>query len=146
VATRGRKALTAEQTRPRAKVSGLWEGFKPPENLTNAARAEFNRLVANLRRAGTLDRTDPVDVVNLARLQAMVDDALGKIVKDGLTAESSNHTLMANPNVNVANTFLLRINKLKNDMGLTAASSKYGSAQAADTPEDGWGDLLDVVG
>ena len=146
MATRGRKALNASQQRPKANAGGLWEGFKPPANLTEAARAEFNRLIANLRRTGALDRTDPNVVVNAARIQALLNDALDKLSVEGLDAESSNHTPMAHPLVNVANTLLMRLNKLQNDMGLTPATSRYGSAPSTDKSEDGWGDLLDVAG
>jgi P27 family predicted phage terminase small subunit len=146
VATRGRKALNASQVRPKATIGGLWEGFTQPQNLTEAASAEFNRLVANLRRAGTLERTDPKVVLNAARVQALLDDALEALAAEGLDAESSNHTPMAHPLVNVANTLLMRIAKLQGEMGLTPATSKYGSAPADEKDEDGWGDLLTVTG
>ena len=146
MATRGRKALKATQIRSKASIGGLWEGFVPPSNLSEAASVEFNRLVASLRRAGTLDRTDPMLVVNAARVQALLDQALEKLAAEGMDAESSNHTPMAHPLVNVANTFLMRINKLHNDMGLTAATNRHGSAPNLEKSEDGWADLLSVTG
>ena len=145
MASRGRKALSPSQTRPQAET-GLWEGFVPPGNLNAAAAAEFNRLVASLRRMGTLDRTDPKVVLNAAKVQAMLEENMEKLDDEGMVTESSNHTPMANPRMNIVNTLLMRINKLQNDMGLTATAKKSGSELNGGKKENGWGDLLDVVG
>jgi P27 family predicted phage terminase small subunit len=145
VATRGRKALKASQTRPKAEA-GLWEGFTVPGNLNAAAAAEFNRLVASLRRKGTLDHTDPKVVLNAAKVQAMLEENMEKLDDEGMLTESSNHTPMANPRMNIVNTLLMRINKLQNDMGLTATAKQSGGESTSGRKENGWGDLLDVAG
>jgi P27 family predicted phage terminase small subunit len=146
---RGPKAKTAANSRRRRPTgSGLWEGFAPPESLTPAALAEYHRLVANLRRVGTLDATDPQLVVAAARIKGLMDDAFEAVAVEGLTLEGGHGSLNAHPMLGVINSLTLRLRGLYSDMGLTAPSSKHGKPTEAEGQGDGdgWGDLLAVRG
>jgi hypothetical protein len=54
----------------------------PVSPLTRRAKREFTRLVALLRRRGTLDRVDIGHVTELARIKAMLDVEHGKAAPD----------------------------------------------------------------
>jgi P27 family predicted phage terminase small subunit len=141
---RGPKPRTASNTRKRVPTAGLWEGFGPPFVGGDPAGPEFHRLVANLRRVGTLDRTDPQMVVSAARAQATLDESYAIVAAEGLTTVGGHGSPCPHPLLGVINQMTIRLRGLYNDMGLTAASSKHGNPAAIDTPEDGWGDLLAV--
>jgi P27 family predicted phage terminase small subunit len=134
------------QSTPRPQAAGFWDGFAPPKSFSKADAAEFSRLVANLRRAGTQDRTDPLLVVQAARTATMLEEAHALVAKEGLTAKGGHGSPVPHPLLAVINSMTLRLKSLYNDMGLTAASSKHGSAPKSDESQGGWGDLLTVTG
>jgi hypothetical protein len=135
VAKRGPKAKTAANSRRRSPAAGLWEGFAPPGSFDAATLAEFHRLVGNLRRVGTLGKTDPQLVVAAARTQALLDRA-----HETLAADGPHPLLMA------ANSLTLRLRGLYRDLGLIAETAKHGDPAQAEAPQSRWAGLLNVVG
>lgn len=138
---RGPKPRTAQNTKSKS-YTGLWQDFQVPDCLDDAEVAEYNRLVANLRRIGTLERTDPEIVVSAACTKVMLYQVRARIKEEGLTSIAGNGTPIPHPLLQTANTLQMRFKGLWSDMGLMASSAKYADPK----PEGGddWGDLLAV--
>jgi P27 family predicted phage terminase small subunit len=146
VAKRGPKAKTAANSRRRSPAAGLWEGFAPPGSFDAATLAEFHRLVGNLRRVGTLGKTDPQLVVAAARTQALLDRAHETLAADGLTVEGGHGSTNPHPLLMAANSLTLRLRGLYRDLGLIAETAKHGDPAQAEAPQSRWAGLLNVVG
>lgn len=72
---RGPKTKTARNTSPRHKELIRHETLEPPCDLTEAARAEYDRLIAVLSTKGTMDRVDLGVVAEAARIKDELDIA-----------------------------------------------------------------------
>jgi P27 family predicted phage terminase small subunit len=143
MATRGPKKKTASNSRPRPDRESLWQGFSPPKLLNDAETREYHRLVANLRRIGTLDTIDPSLVIATARTIVMLEQAHAELAGSSLTIESGNGTAMPHPAVGTVNRLTTRLRALMSDLGLTPATAKYGVPKSSD--DSGWEGLLGVV-
>jgi hypothetical protein len=96
MARRGPKRQTASNARRRPPRAGLWDQFRPPTGLGDAAEKEFYRLVADLTRAGTLDRCDPAVVLEAARVRALLDQAHAELEGSPLAIKGGNGTDIIN--------------------------------------------------
>jgi phage terminase small subunit len=99
MARRRPKRQTASNARRSPPRAGLWDQFRPPTGLGDAAEKEFHRLVPDLTQAGTLDRCDPAIVLEAARVRALLDQAHAELEGSPLAIKSGNGTDIKNQNV-----------------------------------------------
>lgn len=148
MARTGPKRRTAANSRSKAAGSALWAGFRIAKDEPEGCRKAFERLVKALKTAGTYDRTDPAIVFTAARTLHYLALADAEIDEKGLVVLSGNGTPFPNPAATMRNALVMRLRGAFTDMGLTAASSKFGNPTADDSSDqgDGWGGLLTVTG
>jgi phage terminase small subunit len=73
--TRGPKQRTSENSRKGTVGIVRHDTLEPPSVLSEAARVEYERLVAVLKAKGTLDRVDLVCISECARIKVLLDSA-----------------------------------------------------------------------
>jgi P27 family predicted phage terminase small subunit len=145
MAKQGPKPRTARTAGPATSgVPGPCWG--PPGHLSDAAAAEFARLVGLLRAAGNLERTDPMMVELYATTADLLRRAMAEVDRDGPTLMTDRGSTYAHPMCAVINAASMRLKALINDLGLCPASSKYAATPTESAGPDRWGDLLNVVG
>jgi P27 family predicted phage terminase small subunit len=150
VAKRGVKPGLAAKMKPAPIGAGLWEGFEVPKDLAPPVLSEFNRLVTNLRRVGTLERTDPQLVVSAARNQAMLEAAYTTVADEGMTKVGGHGGPIPHPLLATINQLTIRLRGQHADMGLTAGTARLGAGNKGDDgdgkQDEDWGDLLSITG
>jgi len=72
---RGPKVRTSRNASDRRQGLIRRETTAPPSDLTDVAKAEYDRLIAVLEAKGTLDRLDLGIVAEAARIKALLDRA-----------------------------------------------------------------------
>jgi P27 family predicted phage terminase small subunit len=136
-AKRGRKPEKA------AAVVGLGADWAAPGHLSGESLAAWNHVVALLREAGNLDRTDPVLVEAYALNAAMMRQAEAAIQEHGVMVKGRFGSPAANPACAVLNAASMRIKAIVTDLGLCPAASKKAAGKAAEVKSK-WGGLIGV--
>jgi P27 family predicted phage terminase small subunit len=113
--------------------------------LDEIGKMFWSVLVARLRTAGTLTRTDPALVELACRAYSTVRACHKAMDQDGLFFEAPNMTLMAHPGSKVAAQAETRLARILKELGLTPGSKVAAPAETKDD-SDPWKGLLSVTG
>lgn len=144
---RGPKVKTAQNSR-KPKEKGVFAiEPKVPGYLSAEEKTEFLKLVGILRKAGTLDRTDPklieLYTVNYSIMRSAQED----VRLNGPTMFNSSGTAMANPALLALDRCTLRLRAIIADMGLSPASSRHSHPDDSEqNRKDQWADVLSLSG
>lgn len=108
----------------------LVQEWAAPAHLSDAARAEFDRIVELLRQRGTIDRTDVTLVVRRAEACEIAETAYRQLTTDGAFVESDRGNLSAHPAVKVHTQAVAEIVRIDSELELSPAAVKTAAAGA----------------
>ena len=113
---------------------------KPPADLSDNGRAEWSRILDDLRSLGVLDRTDRAVISLYVTQYETYCEALSAIRDDGLVFNTDLGGVKTNPATTVANQAASQMRQLLSEMGLTPSAR---SRLTQPKPEaDALGDFL----
>jgi P27 family predicted phage terminase small subunit len=114
------------------------EAPEPPDELSDAARAEWTRIVPLLERLRLLARLDRAPLVIYCAAFARWQEAERHLAAQGVIVKSPNGYPIQNPYLAVSNTAVAQMLKVLAELGLSPASRTRlrGSASAAEPHED----------
>lgn len=116
------------------KTKTKTERPKPPDHIDGEALLEWHRIVDELDDAGQLDKADRAILTLYVDQWALNRDAARQVEKSGAVIRYPNKMVGPSPFYKVQRETAQLLNRLLNDMGMTAATRK--AAVAALAPLD----------
>lgn len=126
---RGPKVKTAANSPMFGAGSAVisWDDVEPPDGLSDVAREAWDHVVGLLRKAGTLEKTDPRLVELYAVNADLVRRGYQEVDRDGMTFATKGGAFKPHPSLAVINQASIRLKGIIGEMGLSPASASLSS-------------------